>query len=238
MLKQFGDDRGFSLVEVLVAISISTIVLGLIVATLTTQQRNHITQERLVDMQQGMRAAFEMISSDVKMAGYDPSGTTGASILVADVAELQFQLDLNGDGVLDAGPPATPDSGELIRYALTNDANRDGIADATPCDLGREVGLGTGFQILAENIDALNFVYRDRDGNLLATPVANPSQIAAIQITVVARSGRTLPAFFKRHPDKTVYSNRQGDIILPAPNDDFRRMVLVQELKCRNLDLN
>ena len=161
--------------------------------------------------------------------GYDPTGTVGASISIANKAELQFQIDRNGDGNLD--------SGEVIRFALTNDANRDGVADGTPCDLGRGLDGGS-LQVLAENIDALNFVYFDSNGNVLAAPVADLSSIGSIQITVVARSGATLPGFFKRQRDNKTYHNRQGDVVLPAQNDDFHRLEIVHEFRGRNLLLN
>jgi hypothetical protein len=32
-----------------------------------------------------------------------------------------------------------------------------------------------------------------------------------------------------------VYRNQQGDVILAAPNDNFRRMMLSTVVKCRNL---
>ena len=231
-----GGDNGFTLVELMVAMVISTVVLGLIVASLFSQQKNHVTQDALVDMQQSLRAALEVMGSDLKMAGYDPIGSAGAAFLVADRAELQFQLDRNGDGdfvdiVLGTDP------GELIRYALTNDADRDGVADGTACDLGRALD-GGGLQVLAENIDALNFVYFDRNGTELPTPVADRSLISSVQVTVVARSGRVVPALFIRHRDATVYHNRQGTTILSAPNDDFRRFAIMHEFKCRNLHQN
>jgi type IV pilus assembly protein PilW len=220
---------GFSLIEVMVAMTIATIVIGVVIVAMISQQKNHITQERLVDMQQGLRAAMEVIGSELKMAGYDPTGTVGASISIANKAELQFQIDRNGDGNLD--------SGEVIRFALTNDANRDGVADGTPCDLGRGLDGGS-LQVLAENIDALNFVYFDSNGNLLPTPVVDFSSIGSIQITLVARSGASLPALFIGHRDNRNYHNRQGDIVLTARNDDFRRMEIIHEFKCRNLLLN
>jgi type IV pilus assembly protein PilW len=229
---------GFTLIELMVAMFISTVVIGLIVATLFSQQKNHVTQDALVDMQQSMRAAFEVMGSDLKMAGYDPTGNAGATFLVADRSELQLQMDLNGDGdFTNIGPPVTPDTGELIRYALTNDADRDGVADGTPCDLGRELD-GSGLQVLAENIDSLNFVYFDRNGTVLPTPVADRSQISSVQVTIIARSGRTVPVLFIRHHDTTVYHNRQGATVLSAPNDDFRRFAIMHEFKCRNLQLN
>jgi len=229
MRKKFIGKNGFSLVEVMVAMTIATMVIGVVVGAMISQQKNHITQESLVDMQQGLRAAMEVVGSELKMAGYDPTATAGASILTANTAELQFQIDRNGDGDLD--------SGELVRFALSNDANRDGIADGTPCHLGREID-GGGLQVLAENIDALNFVYFDSNGNVLPAPVANPLAVGSIQITLVARSGSALPGFFIRHRDTKTYHNRQGDVVLPAQNDDFRRMEIVHEFKGRNLLLN
>jgi type IV pilus assembly protein PilW len=184
-----GSQSGFTLVELMVAMVISSVVLGLIVATLFSQQKNHVTQDALVDMQQSMRAAFEVMGSDLKMAGYDPTGNAGATFLVADRSELQLQMDLNGDGdFTNIGPPVTPDTGELIRYALTNDADRDGVADGTPCDLGRESD-GSGLQVLAENIDALNFVYFD-PMEPLPTPVADRRQISSFGSPSHRNSGR------------------------------------------------
>jgi len=229
MDKIFSSKSGFSLIEVMVAMTIAVIAIGLIIAAVISQQKNYITQERLVDMQQGLRAAMEVVGSEVKMAGYDPTGIADASILTADSADLQFQIDRNGDGDFDIG--------ERVRLALTNDANLDGIADGTPCDLGRGLDGGS-LQVLAENIDALNFVYLDSNGNVLAAPVADLSAIGSIQVTIVARSGATLPGFFKPAQDRKTYHNRQGDVVLPARNDAFHRMEIVHEFKCRNLLLN
>ena len=229
MTKKAAGQNGFSLIEVMVAMAVAVAVIAVVMAAMVSQQKNHVTQQGLVDMQQGLRAALEVVGSELKMAGYDPEGTTGAAIVLADTADLQFQIDRNGDGDWDAG--------EAIRLALTNDANRDGIADGTPCDLGRGLD-GGALQVLAENIDALNFVYFDSNGNVLATPVADLGAIGSIQVTLVARSGATLPGFFKRQRDNKTYHNRQGDVVLPAPNDDFRRLEIVHEFKGRNLLLN
>ena len=229
MTKKAIAKSGFSLIEVMVAMTVAIVVIAVVMGAMVSQQKNHVTQESLIDMQQGLRAALEVVGSELKMAGYDPTGTAGSAIVLADTADLQFQIDRNADGDWDAG--------EAIRLALTNDANRDGIADGTPCDLGRGLD-GGALQVLAENIDALNFVYFDSNGNVLATPVADLGAIGSIQVTLVARSGAVLPGFFKRQRDNKTYHNRQGDVVLPAPNDDFRRLEIVHEFKGRNLLLN
>ena len=139
MLARLQTSRGFTLIELLVALSMSIIVLAALVSSLFSQQKVHMTQDRLIEMQQDLRSAVYLFGADVKMAGYDPTGGANATFLIADQAEIQFQIDRNGDGdFTDPGPPVTSDPMEVIRYALTNDANRDGIADGTPCDLGRE----------------------------------------------------------------------------------------------------
>ena len=229
MIHTRSDIRGITLIELMVAMTISILVIGLVVATLISQQKTKITQDQMIDMQQGVRAALEIMGTDLKMAGYNPTGTASATFLIADRAEIQFQLDWNANGDLDPG--------ELIRYALTNDANRDGVADGAACHLGRELD-GSGLQVLAENIEALNFVYFDRNGNVLPSPVATVNAINSIQVTIIAKSGTTIPVLFQRHRDSKAYSNRQGTEILSARNDDFRRIVLLHEFKCRNLQLN
>src|SRR5512141_1369984 len=96
MIPKPGNQRGFTLIELMVVTGLSTVVIGLIVATLISQQKNHITQDALVDMQQSLRAAMEVMGGDLQMAGYDPTGNAGATFLIADRAELQFQMDRNG----------------------------------------------------------------------------------------------------------------------------------------------
>ena len=216
--------RGFTLVELLIAMAISSIVLASVAAAYRTQIRTHATQQMVVDMQQNIRGAMYIMQREIRMAGHDPTGLSGASILVADDAVLQFQSDDNEDGDCD-------DSMEDIRYAMTADGA-----------LGRQVSGGL-LDPLAENIDAINFVYLDgaNPPNVLATPVpeSNRSDIRSIQITIVARSGQNLPGLFYQATDDRIYRNQQGTIILDmsAAPDTFRRQLLTAEVRCRNLGL-
>ena len=216
--------RGFTLVELLVAMAISSIVLASVAAAYRTQIRTHATQQMVVDMQQNIRGAMYIMQREIRMAGHDPTGLSGASILVADDSDLQFQSDDNEDGDCD-------DSMEDIRYAMTADGA-----------LGRQVSGGL-LDPLAENIDAINFVYLDgaNPPNVLATPVpaSNLSDIRSVQITIVARSGQNLPGLFYQATDDRIYRNQQGTIILDmsAAPDTFRRQLLTAEVRCRNLGL-
>jgi type IV pilus assembly protein PilW len=221
--------RGFTLVELLIAMAMSSIVLASVVAAYSSQTRTHVTQQLVVDMQQNIRGALYIMQREIRMAGHDPTGLTGASILVADDAQLQFQSDDNGDGDFIDGVDNDPM--EQIRYAMTGGG-----------DLGRQLWNGP-LTPLAENIDSINFVYLDGADppNVLATPVPeiNRSEIRSVQITIVARSGQNIPGLFYRKTDDRIYRNQQGTIILDksAVPDTFRRRLLTAEVRCRNLGL-
>lgn len=214
------------MVELLVAMAISAIVLTGVATAHQSMVRNHVTQRMVVDMQQNIRGAMYTMQREIRMAGYDPQGTSGASILIADDAQLQFQIDDNGDGDFVNGGGGD-DAGEQIRYAMTAGG-----------DLGRQL-WGGALVPLAENIDAINFVYLDGADPpaVLPTPVADPAEIRSVQITIVARSGENLPALFTPHTDDRIYLNQQGDVILDmsAAPDGFRRQLLTAEVRCRNL---
>jgi type IV pilus assembly protein PilW len=83
---------------------------------------------------------------------------------------------------------------------------------------------------MAENIDALNFIYLDQNGS----PTANVSEMRSVQITVVARAGRPDLGY----SGSGSFQNQQGQTIFTPPSgDNFRRKLLTAEVKCRNLDL-
>ena len=217
------NENGFTLVELLVAMAISVIVMASIGYVYYTQQKSYVAQEQISSMQQNLRAAMYYMEREIRMAGFDPTEDAGAGINIANNAELEFTVDYNGNGTCTAG-----ETNEQIRYHLTNDADDDGIADGSPCNLGRET-WGGGLQTVAENIDALDFVYLDADGNITGTI----ADIRSVQVTIVARVGKPDPGY----TNTNAYFNQRDAVnpILPAQNDSFRRRRLTTTIKCRNL---
>ncbi len=217
--------QGFTLVELLVAMGISGVVMAGIYTVYYSQQKSYIAQEQIVAMQQNLRAAMFYMEREIRMAGCDPTQnanppTPGIQDIGWDAGEnrytfFSFTLDItntagtgNPDGLVD-GP------NEDVSYAL---ADNDGDGDN---DLERNNNL------IAENVDDLDFVYIDQDGN----PTANISQIRSVQVTIVARTGRGDPGY----TNTTIFRNQQLTIVLPAQNDNLRRRRLTTTIKCRNL---
>jgi type IV pilus assembly protein PilW len=158
------------------------------------------------------------------MAGYDPTGDAGAGIHTANANSIRVTKDITDDGGTGPADGNADDLNEDITYAVL-DADGDGDTD-----LARTDANGAGTQLLAENIDALNFVYLDKDGS----STANISEMRSVQITVVARAARP----DRGYDGSGSFLNQQGQIIFtPSAGDQFRRKLLTEEVKCRNLGL-
>ncbi len=239
------------MVELMVTLAISSLVMSGIYAVFHKQVATHNTERLVVSMQQNVRAAMSFMERDIRMARYDPTGSGLFTIGTANRAELQFLSDNSvEDGAVN--------DGENITYALDNDADGNGIADGTSCNLVRIINIpgGTRTDVVARNIDALNFDYFDTSVNPVNSltdrtaapwqvPAGQIANIQSIRVSIVARSGDSIPAMFINHTDSSVYRNRPrdtdgdgtpdtADIILPAQNNDFRRMQVTTEIDCRN----
>jgi prepilin-type N-terminal cleavage/methylation domain-containing protein len=68
---------GFTIVELLVAMSISLIVMAAIFSTFKSQQDSYVVQSQVSVTQQNLRAALFMITRDIQMAGYFTDKVSG-----------------------------------------------------------------------------------------------------------------------------------------------------------------
>jgi prepilin-type N-terminal cleavage/methylation domain-containing protein len=86
--------RGFTLVELLVALVLFLIVSGAVYSLLNNTQRVSRAQAERVDMQSNMRAGALVVPSDLKMIGYDTvpgSATVTSDILAMGPDSIMFR---------------------------------------------------------------------------------------------------------------------------------------------------
>src|SRR6266487_2720740 len=93
---------GFTLVETLLALTIGGLVLGSLFHLLIIQPHLSAAQDTLRDMGQNARVALEVMTRELRMAGYNPTGANFDGITYAPT-QLRLRVDLNGDGDTD-GP--------------------------------------------------------------------------------------------------------------------------------------
>jgi type IV pilus assembly protein PilW len=226
---------GFSLIELLMAIAITGVVVGGVYSVYFTQQKSYFAQREIIAMQQTLRAAMQLMQREIRMAGYSPFEESAAGIQTANANSIRFTLDIHdgtdndADGRTDEfdeignGDDDTSDIGEDITY-FRADPDGDGVFSL----FRREASAGMD-QLLASNLDALDLIYLDKDGNI----TSDLDKIRSVQVTMVARTERP----DRGYKDNTIYVNQQGNVILPQQNDSFRRKLLTCEVKGRNLAL-
>jgi len=143
---------------------ISGIVLSTVTTTFVSQSQSYDAQEQIVEMQQNARAAMDIMTREIRMAGYSP---TGASIVGVHYHSdtIHIRADITGDGDIN-------DPNEEIKYSY-NAANLRIQRDAK-----------AGIQPFADNIQAFTMAYFDNNGNT----TTNSANIRQIQIVITART--------------------------------------------------
>jgi type IV pilus assembly protein PilW len=230
MLDILTKKEGFTLSELLVAMVISGVVMAAMYSSYYSQQKSYVVQEQVAAMQQNLRAAMFYMEKEIRMAGCDSERSADAGITTANASSISFTEDIRG-----AAEGSNPDGD-------TNDPNESITYSLSAGDLWRDDVNGIGNQTIAENIDALSFVYLDGaspptvlDDDGSGNVTTSISDIRSVQITVVARTDRDDPQ--DKYTDTSSYRNQQGTVILAAQNDHFRRRLLTTTIRCRNLGL-
>jgi type IV pilus assembly protein PilW len=167
-------ESGFTLVELLISMTISLIILAALSSTFLMQRKIYDVQEQIVEMVQTARAAMDMMTREIRMAGYDPTGA-GFDGITYDADQLEIKADMyetNNTGNPDGD---TDDSNEHIKYTMDSDY---------PFEIRRNTGGGR--QEFALNIQSFTFEYLDSAGNATTTT----ADIRQIRITIKARTSK------------------------------------------------
>ena len=184
-----NNKKGFTLIELMVAMAIAGVVLAGIYAAYNAQMRAHVTQQVVVDIQQSLRSAMYCFQRSVRMAGLgscagfvdcdDNPSFSGliepyaSAVPAVDADNIAFTLDEDGDGQIDGTSGANIDNvdNELVAFRL----NGNTMQKYRPST--------DSWEDLAENIADIDFVYFDAD--MAVTTV--PADIRSVQITLTAQ---------------------------------------------------
>ncbi len=210
-------DSGFTLVELLVALVVGGIIITAAYMMFITNQRTYLMQDEIVSVQQTIRPAVEYMSRFIRVAGLDPEQTGLFGLRDVTNSSIEFSFDRVDDGI----PGTLEAAAEIKAFRAQNNQLQE--QDQT-----------TGnWEPIAENVEALNFTYLDRNGNIVADLVLNRDAIRSIQISIVGLSRNTVP----RYTNTNSYVNLQGTEIIAPQNDNFIRLMFSETVKCRNLGL-
>ncbi|MFQ5842691.1 MAG: PilW family protein [Thermodesulfobacteriota bacterium] len=208
---------GFTIIELLVTLSISSILIAAAYRTFTSQSKVYHVQNEVMEMQQGVRVAMDILVRDIRMAGFSSTVSLSNPITINLVEEgirngtdsIAVQYQYNGIE-------------RTITYFVDDDANEPHLI--------RRVGEG-GIELstdpLSNNIRDLQLTYGmdlDSDGIVdqwQETPIGSEDKIIAARISVQVRSAKPDP-----------------DYIHPTTGDHFRTRQLQSMVRIRNFALN
>jgi type IV pilus assembly protein PilW len=166
---------GFTLVELMVSMSIGMTIVAAVTTTFMSQTRIYNAQEQINEMQQNARGVLDIITRELKMAGYNPNGASFNGVTY-NTTELLVQADLDSSGTISTISTAN----EQITYAY----------DIVNKRITRAVG-SAGAQILANNITAFTFGYLD--GTTGATTIS--ANIRQVIISITATTAKPDPDY-------------------------------------------
>ena len=235
---------GFTLVELMIAVAISSIVLTAAYQMFIGQRQTYSLQNEIAQMQQNVRASEHMMVREIRMAGYEVSDIyVGGDVPgepfsdgekdafeEATSQSIAFTSDVDGDGEM-----------ETIRYSLKKDSL---VRESWRWDaLGGKWKKSGGARSMSENIEDLHFCYWiladdeglhnnqdddgdsyvDEEGELLFTNQPSKEErenIRIVRLTLTAKSTRPDPHY-----------------IHPVHGDHFRRTTLSSIINPRNMGL-
>lgn len=213
---------GFSLVEVLVALGISSVVAWAILNLQINQSKSAAVQAEIVAMQQGLRGSMTLVTRELKKAGFDPIKTAGAGIVDANATFIYYTADHdnngNGNGSL-TGP------GEHAAFCFEDNTLR--FTEGTSSDVGTHPSHGH-IDVMTD-VEEIEFHYQLADDSWTLTPGV-PADIRVVQVTLLGRT-RTADPNYK---NTTVYDTPSGAKWGPY-NDGFRRQMLTSIVKLWNM---
>jgi type II secretory pathway pseudopilin PulG len=150
------DERGFTLLELMIAIGVTMVLLGAVYMAVNSAQRHSSGIERKVTAQQDVKPALNLMAMEIGMASYNPTfpravwvvaptpGAVGACVAdgIADNRGIQeatplsitVEMDICGTGTASDGIIGTVGSGgknEIIRYNY--DTDNEYITRSTNC---------------------------------------------------------------------------------------------------------
>jgi prepilin-type N-terminal cleavage/methylation domain-containing protein len=208
---------GLTLIELLVALTISSILIAAGYRTFTSQHKVYEVQSDVMEMQQSVRVAMDILARDVRMAGFNSTVPLSNPIAINPVEEgirdgtdsIAVQYQYNGVA-------------RAITYFVDDDASEPHLIRRVT-----EGGNELSAVPLSNNIRDLQFSYGldvDSDGIVdqwEENPVGREAEIIAARIAVQVRSGTLDP-----------------DYINPVTGDNYRTRQLQSMVRIRNFALN
>jgi len=196
--------KGVTLIELLVALVICGMVAAGIYQVFIAQSKAYTVQDQVVEVQQSVRSAMEILLRDLRMAGYDSDNLLSTVTITSAVADLSDNAMTVNYEYYDKIPAQYQK--HTVRYWRDGGSSR----------LFRQLtvnDVATPQEPLLENVENLNFTYGvdvDEDSaldNWVPAGSIGMSKVVAVRVTLTARPVQINPDHNKMISPRTLVSN-------------------------------
>lgn len=159
---------GYTLVEIMVSLLIVFIIMGGVSRTITDETVNMDRQEKILDMQNNVRAVMERLSRDLRRTGSMGCGGEQTANTLSNAGSNNTWVNQYTQAV---SPPGQDWDGlsSMLGEIMTNGVNVDYLGE----DLAVSNDVGSGHPLYKEGTDAITLVYLDEERNV--APPTSPS---------------------------------------------------------------
>lgn len=192
--------KGITLIELMVALVITAVVMAAIYRVFVSQTKTYAIQDQVVEVQQSVRGAMEILLRDLRMTGFDDDNPASAITIPTAIATPYYN-----DRITVNYEYYNRTADQYQKYTVTY------RRDAATSRLFRLLAIndvpGTEEPLL-QNVDALTFAYGidansdgvmdDRnvngyidDGDYVDAATVGSSKIVAVRVVLTARPERT-----------------------------------------------
>lgn len=226
---------GLTIIELMIALAISGLLLAGMVMAFTAQSKSYNTQQEITTLQQNMWATLQLMSREIKMAGFNPNGIAGTpatgpgsapGVAVASASTLEIDQDLNHNGAI-TDTAADPNEHIVYSYSAAGGLTRS--------------SNGGGAQQIMNNVTNMAFEYQTmtKNGNqpwawAWTQAPANLKRIRVVKICIQAQTNRQTSISTDMSGSIPPIQSQAYDWTPPA-SDNFQRRIMCTDVNLRNM---
>lgn len=183
-----SNKKGITLIELLVALVICGIVIAGIYRLFIGQTRAYTVQDQVVEVQQNVRNAMEILLRDLRMAGFNDDNLNSTINIANPIVPPFSDNSITVNYEYFDRTSATYQNHIVLYYVNASNLFRQSTVD----------GVAGPQEILLENVDAINFIYGidlvppggSPDGlvdNWVPAASVGTNRVIAVRVTLAAR---------------------------------------------------
>jgi hypothetical protein len=201
-----NNEKGFSLVELMMAMVLTVGLMGAVFALMNQNQAVFVAESGSTDMSQNIRTAVDVMTRDIQSAGMGLSRPKGCFAAI-------FYTNGTGDApdtlLIINGDPFTP---------WADVQERDDVKNEFICSLPNEVDPGSGGFVYHDRNNAVQPIYRDF-GEVADTYVCyDDTQVRLFQLSTDGTAAGTLKLVYNPASYKNIASTFGSTIDIGEPD--------------------